>query len=273
MPTLEQQEGRHVAPYLPYLRRYARALTGSQGSGDQLVRICLETLIVEPERALQDRGSRLALYRLFHEVWRKIAILDPSGDGRHGSSVDGLEEHILALPPIERQLLLLTTLEVFSIQDAAYIVDIEPEEALWLLRTARDGLTAQTATTVLIIEDEPVIAFDIADVVTEMGHKVVGNARTREEAVAAARATRPGVVLADIQLSDGSSGIDAVGDILGSMNVPVIFVTAYPERLLTGEGREPVYLVTKPFDAETLRVTMDQALLLNRGMLAEPIAS
>lgn len=272
MSTIQQHEGRQVAPYLPYLRRYARALTGSQDSGDQLVRICLETLIIEPERARQDRDSRLALYKLFHEVWRKIEVLNLGADGRHGSSVDALEEHILALSPIERQLLLLTTLEAFSVEDAAYIVNIETSEAMRLLRTARDGLTAQTATTVLIIEDEPVIAFDIADVVTEMGHKVVGNARTREEAVAAAKATTPGIVLADIQLSDGSSGIDAVADILGSMDVPVIFVTAYPERLLTGEGPEPVYLVTKPFDAETLRVTMDQALLLKRNMLAEPLA-
>jgi len=90
---------------------------------------------------------------------------------------------------------------------------------------------------------------------------VVGTATTRDDAVRLARARRPGVVLADIQLGDGSSGIDAAADIQRSMDVPVIFVTAYPERLLTGAGGEPTYLVTKPFDPDILKVTISQALI------------
>lgn len=71
---------------------------------------------------------------------------------------------------------------------------------------------------------------------------------------------RPGLVLADIQLADGSSGLDAVDDILGLGDVPVIFITAYPERLLTGNRPEPTYLVTKPFQEATVRAAISQAL-------------
>ena len=71
------------------------------------------------------------------------------------------------------------------------------------------------------------------------------------------------LVLADIQLADDSSGIDAVNEILTEMACPVIFITAYPERLLTGERPEPAFLVTKPFNPESLKAVIAQALLLS----------
>src|SRR3546814_9498477 len=77
-----------------------------------------------------------------------------------------------------------------------------------------------------------------------------------KEALAAVAESRPCIVLADIQLGDGSSGIDAVHDILEQFSVPVIFVTAFPERLLTGERPEPTYLITKPFQEETVRAAI-----------------
>ena len=69
------------------------------------------------------------------------------------------------------------------------------------------------------------------------------------------------MVLADIQLADGSSGIDAVNEILHSrFEVPVIFITAYPERLLTGERPEPTFLITKPFLPDMVKALVSQAL-------------
>ena len=81
-----------------------------------------------------------------------------------------------------------------------------------------------------------------------------------DEAVAAAREKKPALILADIQLDDGSSGIDAVTEILETTDIPVIFVTAFPERLLTGEKTEPTFLVTKPFEPDVLKITIAQAL-------------
>jgi CheY-like chemotaxis protein len=116
---------------------------------------------------------------------------------------------------------------------------------------------------VLIIEDEPIIAMDLETIVRDMGHGVTGVAVTRDEAVAAAMSRRPGLVLADIQLADDSSGIDAVKDILSQFSVPVIFITAFPERLLTGERPEPTFLITKPFQRSTVKAAISQALFFD----------
>ena len=92
------------------------------------------------------------------------------------------------------------------------------------------------------------------------GHSVVGIAATEAEAVAIARAERPGLVLADINLGAGGDGASAVARILRDLTAPVIFVTAYPERLLTGEAVEPAFIITKPFDPTTLAVATYQAV-------------
>ena len=117
---------------------------------------------------------------------------------------------------------------------------------------------------ILIVEDDPFIAMDIEEMVESLGHRVVGIARTQTEAVALFAKARPKMVLADIQLADGSSGIDAVNDILRTASVPVIFITAFPERLLTGERPEPTFLVTKPFNPDMVKALISQALFFDR---------
>ena len=89
---------------------------------------------------------------------------------------------------------------------------------------------------------------------------MVGIASTHNEALSLARLDRPELILADIQLADNSSGLEAVLEILEEITVPVIFITAYPEQLLSGERPEPAFLITKPFDVETLNVSISQAL-------------
>ncbi len=253
-----------IVRHIPYLRRYARALAGSQEAGDNYVRICLEALVEEPESLRPGPFRRLQLYHLFHQTWTKIAEpIFPSDlppDPAAGEPADPLHK----LTSRRRQVLLLTAVEGFSLDEAAAIMEMPPEAAEMELTAARIELNDQAATSVLIIEDEPIIAFDLSDIVSEMGHDVVGTAATKDEAVALAMRRRPGIILADIQLGDGSSGIDAVAEIQRSRDVPVVFVTAYPERLLTGARREPAYLVTKPFEPDVLRVTIYQALLSQR---------
>lgn len=246
-----------IGAQLPYLRRYARALSGSQARGDEYIRTCLEVLIEEPERVSDGNDLRMQIYRLFHDIWLPIAKLQPTPEAPSGSSVVARLE---ALPPRERQILLLTALEGFPIEGAAAVMRINSAEANSLLEKAWADVNRQMATTVLVIEDESVIAIDIAGIARELGHTVVGIAGSEREAVSIARTKRPGLVLADINLGAGGSGIAAVGKILQSMTVPVIFVTAFPERLLTGERPEPTYLVTKPFTPDTLKAAISQAL-------------
>lgn len=234
---------------LPYARRYARALAGSQAAGDAMVAEALRQVLDTPDESLAtDQGARGALYRVIGELAEER--LQP-GPG---------EASLL-----QRKLLLLTALEEQTLVAAAAACGLSAEAAELELRLARDQLRASAATRVLIIEDEPIIALDIQELVERCGHSVVGIAATETEAVEIARAERPGLVLADINLGAGGDGTHAVARILRDVPAPVIFVTAHPERLLTGEAVEPAFVITKPFDPTTLAVATYQAV--TRGVL------
>lgn len=250
-----------IAEHLPYLRRYARALCGTQKSGDAYVRACLETLVADTSVLGADTTPRVGLYRLFHRLWDIANADDSPTRARAAVPPAGVERRLHQLTPARRQALLLTAMEGFNIGDTARILDVSEDEVRNMVSQAVSEIAHQPSTRVLIIEDEPIISLDLQSIVREMGHSVAAIATTRDEAVHAARRTGPGLVLADIKLADGSSGIDAVRQILTELEVPIVFITAYPERLLTGERPEPTFLVTKPFAPETVRVAISQALL------------
>jgi CheY-like chemotaxis protein/DNA-directed RNA polymerase specialized sigma24 family protein len=241
------------------LRRYARALTGSQDRGDQYVRLCLETIIAEPAKIRSDGDFHVQLFTVFHDCFR---IFDRAlgEDAGTGIQKDTFGRQLASLPSLERQVLLLIQLENFSVAETGRILGLGDAEVVQNLSLAHEELKKQASARVLIIEDEPVIAMDIAGIVEALGHDVVGVAGRRSEAVDLAKRHLPDLVLADVQLLDGDSGIVTVQEILKSMTAPVIFVTGFPERLLTGDGMEPAFVVTKPFDPETLKVTIGQAL-------------
>jgi CheY-like chemotaxis protein len=250
-----------LAPHLPYLRRYARALTGSQASGDSYVRAAL-TALVSGEQVLDEGfAPRVALYRLFQKIWSSTATHFDDADTQPTSPTP--EGRLQSLSSIRRAALLLTSVESFSLEEAGAILDETPEAVEREIVDAQRAIEGELVSKVLIIEDEPIIALDLENLVTELGHEVVGTASTRDQAVKLALAKKPGLILADINLGEGGSGIDAVSEILASFDVPVIFVTAYPEKLLTGERPEPTYLIAKPFLPETVQATVGQALFFH----------
>lgn len=250
-----------IAPHLPYLRRYARALSGTQETGDSHVRATLSALVTGERRLAEGVSARVGLYRVFQDIWSsKAAATDDKTQAAATARPDGL---LKALAASDRAALLLTSVEVFSLDEAGFILDRTPEQVENSILAAQDLLDRLLASRVLIIEDEPIIALDLENLLTELGHQVIAKAATRDGAVAAARAHRPQLVLADINLGDGGSGIEAVAEILGSFDIPVIFVTAYPERLLTGERTEPAYLIAKPFLPETIQAAVGQALFFH----------
>jgi CheY-like chemotaxis protein len=251
-----------LAPHLPYLRRYARALTGSQSSGDAYVRAALTALLTGDQTFADSVSPRVGLYRLFHAIWESASA--PLEAGSADAESQTPEARLRALDAPKRAALLLTAVEGFSMDEAAFILDETPAEIEAAVLAAQQSIDGQLASRVLIIEDEPIIALDLENLVTELGHRVVATAATRDEAVAKALAERPGLVLADINLGEGGSGIDAVTEILNSFDIPVIFITAYPEKLLTGERPEPTYLIAKPFLPETVQATVGQALFFHR---------
>lgn len=254
---------KEIAPHLPYLRRFARALSGTQASGDAYVVAMLEALVADPSSFPRGFDPRLGLYHTFLKLWSSVS-LNATSAGSAETDRPSAERNLEALTPRPRQAFLLRTVEGFSIEEVATIMDISASDAAGLIQAAGQEIAEQVATDVLIIEDEPIIALDIETMVEELGHTVTGVARTHREAIALVAKKRPGLVLADIQLADGSSGLDAVNEILSSIDVPVIFITAYPERLLTGDRPEPAFLITKPFQPEAVKAAISQALFFDR---------
>lgn len=251
-----------VAHHLPYLRRYARALTGGQTSGDAYVAATLEAMIKEPSILGDTDKPKVALFRCFAAIWNSLPV---NGASELVDSDTPAERRLGQLTPRARQAFLLVSLEGFSEEDAAEILDTDLPTVRSLVEEAGRELAAEIATDVLIIEDETFIALDLEGLVESLGHHVVGIARTHSEAVQIAQKKRPGLILADIQLADGSSGLDAVNELLDTFEVPVIFITAYPERFLTGQRPEPAFLIAKPFQPATVSAVVSQALFFERN--------
>jgi CheY-like chemotaxis protein/DNA-directed RNA polymerase specialized sigma24 family protein len=246
-----------IAAKLPYLRRYARALTGSQATGDEYVRTCLEVIARDRHQIGETVDLQTELFRLFHKVY---ASADPKMPHAGRSGGEPALRTVMALPPIERQVLLLSALERYSFGDVAYILDVPEDTVRDLFNRAQESMMSLAAAKVLIIEDEPVIALELKSIVESLGHNVVGTADREKEAGAIADRASPNLVLADIQLRGEDSGIEAVRRILERHEVPVIFITAYPERLLTGKGVEPTFIISKPYDPSMVRAAVSQAL-------------
>jgi DNA-directed RNA polymerase specialized sigma24 family protein/CheY-like chemotaxis protein len=250
--------------HLPYARRFARALCGSQASGDAYIMQTLEALVAD--RSIFDRydSPKKALYATFLRLWNSIAINGVPDLPASDPVIASADRNLQAMPSYPRQAFLLVSMEGFSISETAEILDSSVEEVNGLIDTATREIATQISTDVLIIEDEPLVAMDLEAAMEEMGHTIIGIASTHGEAIEIARARRPGLVLADIQLADGSSGIDAVNDMLAAFQAPVIFITAFPERLLTGEKPEPAFLITKPFDPNVVKAITSQALFFDQ---------
>jgi DNA-directed RNA polymerase specialized sigma24 family protein len=251
-----------VAEHLPLLRRYARALTGSQVSGDAYVAAMLEALLQDHSVLDEQHGARAGLFRLFTKIWNSVSVNDNVDEPMSSAPT---ERRLSNITPLARQAFLLLSLEGFSEEEVAYILATDVGEIRTLTDDAGRELAAEIATDVLIIEDETFIAMDLESLVRNLGHNVIGVARTHTDAIALAKNKRPGLILADIQLADGSSGLDAVNELLKGFEVPVVFITAYPERFLTGERPEPAFLISKPFQPAMVSAVASQALFFQRN--------
>jgi len=246
-----------IAAELPYLRRYTRALTGSQSRGDKYTVATLEVILKDRSDFQNENTMKVNLFRCFHAIWSTSGqMLNDDGDGPRARAHDLLSK----LTANSREVLLLRTIEDFSIHKIAVIMDLDEVEVRRLIGVAKNELSASVQGRIMIIEDEPIIAADITEIVTSLGHEVTGVARTRAEAVELGQKEPADLILADIQLADNSSGIDAVNDLLKTMDVPVIFITAFPERLLTGDRPEPAFLISKPFQEAQVQSAVSQAM-------------
>jgi CheY-like chemotaxis protein len=250
-----------VRGHLPALRRYARALTGSQESGDAYVAATLEAVVKQPTLVSEHGDTRVDMFHTFTRIWNSVPLNAEAQD----VTTFPPERRLALISALPRQAFLLTSLEMFTEDAAAHILDIDVTTLRGLIDQFGRELADQIATDVLIIEDEALISLDLESLAESLGHRVVGVARTKNDAMKLAAQRRPGLILADIQLADGSSGLDAVNEMLHRFEVPVIFITAYPERFLTGERPEPAFLIAKPYQPAAVSALISQVLFFEQN--------
>ncbi|SNR27908.1 response regulator [Puniceibacterium sediminis] len=250
-----------VGAALPYLRRYARALTGSQSSGDNYAAATLEAVLADRSVVSDASSPKVGLFAMFHGIW--VTTGAPVEEEDAGPRAIA-QKHLQRLTTNSREALLLHTIEEFNLGEVAEIMQIGSDEAENLVTIARQEMADGISGRVLIIEDEAIIAMDLESIVADLGHRVTGVARTRDGAVKLGTSDAPDLILADIQLADNSSGVDAVRDLLAELgHRPVIFITAFPERLLTGERPEPAFLISKPYSEDQVRSAISQAMFFS----------
>ncbi|PUB12076.1 response regulator [Yoonia sediminilitoris] len=249
---------RALAADLPFLRRYARALCGEQAKGDWFALRALQA-IMDGEQAGEDASTpKIRLFKAFMSVWHSDAF-DAVIETELKAAV--AQSYLRKLTSEARQALLLHANEEFTVPEVAEILGLSVDDADHLILQARNEIRENVKGSVLIIEDEAMIAMDLDDITTDLGHHVTGTAPTRSQAVALAQGELPDLILSDIKLADGSSGVDAVNEILeAAAEIPVIFITAFPELLLTGERMEPAFVITKPYTEEQVESAISQAM-------------
>jgi CheY-like chemotaxis protein len=244
---------------LPYLRRYARALTGSTSGGDDLVAIVLRS-VMENGGAAAAADDALTLY----------AMLNRAFDGREGkpeveAGAHPIERALAGLPELQRRLFLLVNVEELAPLDAAVVLDLRPQQANDLLDAAQDAMRAALIANILIVEDDAIIAFDLAETVRGMGHQVCGTAATMDAALAAAQASQPSLALMDLRLAHGDSGITTAQALRRRSDLPIIFVTAFGDELTRRGLAHLGPVIQKPFTREQIERAITQAVFATPG--------
>src|ERR1700735_1202554 len=125
-----------VAEHLPLLRRYARALTGNQASGDAYVGAMLEALLQDPSLLDERHGPRVGLFRLFTQIWNSVWL---NADAALTTLPMASERRLSNITPLPRQAFLLLSLEGFAEEEVAFILATDVAETRKLADTAGRG--------------------------------------------------------------------------------------------------------------------------------------
>jgi len=242
----------HLIAHVPYLRRYALALTGDPTLGDSFVtQILNDALEAEDFISLED--PRLALYAALNELADAVAL-------RPADSPHPVEAALASLPETDRRLYLLVSLEDLPLPDAAAVLGLSAEEGVERLTEARRRVRERLTATILIVEDDAIIAFDLAETVRGMGHVVCGIAPTMDEALSLAAGHTPTLALLDIRLAEGDNGIEVARELRRRSFLPVIFVTAFPDELAKRGLEHLGPVIPKPFTRDQIEQAITRAV-------------
>lgn len=115
---------------------------------------------------------------------------------------------------------------------------------------------------IMIVEDESIIAEDLADSLEDMGYIVVDIVSSGEEAILMAAEKQPHLILMDVMLQGEIDGITAAEEIYSSLQIPIIFLTAYSDNqtLQRVKATNPFGYIVKPFEERNLYLTIEIAL-------------
>lgn len=242
----------------PFLRRYGRALSGCQNTGD--------TLAAQAKQAARQQTTeicaasvRILLFKCLHQAWSELS----------GSTMSKTAawHRMTNLTPNSREVLLLRAIEEFSFIQIGEILGINALATKRLFEIAVAEMPYRNKNRVLIIEDDIMLAMDMSACLSDMGCIVTGVARTAEQAVELAATSPPELIIASLVLADRSSGLDAASRITRDRpDINVVFVTPHPERLLTGDTQEPVFIITKPYFEDQVRSVVSQSFILSSAL-------
>lgn len=117
-------------------------------------------------------------------------------------------------------------------------------------------------TSILIVEDEGIVAEDLACKVRQLGYEVAGTTGTGEEAIRLAREEQPDLVLMDIRLAGAMDGIEAAQHILKERKLPILYLTAHSDSTTAERAQraDASGYILKPFDDRDLRIQIEMAL-------------
>ena len=218
-----------IRPHLPYLRRFARTLTGAQESGDAYVATLLEGLVSTPSDFPTDVPPRVALYHLFLRVWNSVRLNTQGGDPGQGSLTTA-QRRINSISSLPRQAFLLVAVEGFTAAEAAMILEIGESDIESLLDIAGQEIAHQVATNVLIIEDELLIAMDLE--IDRHEPWPFGSRRRNDQDRGSCRSqtSEARSYSGGRQASRWQQRSRCRREIVAEGDMPVIFITAYPER-------------------------------------------
>lgn len=240
-----------------FLSRYARVLTGSALAGTSCVTAVFGT---QPLRFLLQPGlPARAPFRALSRYYNDMREVCADGDHPFGSTFDTSRA---------RQALLLVWLEGFGEEDAAYILDVSLPLLRRLLDRAQAAIARERPRTVLIVDDSTHSSngSDLKEMLTRLGHEVLGPVTTRREARTLAQERRPDLVLMrPLHLADGSIGL-TVADELAQICAPgLVFFTRHPREYLSWNQSSPVFLVCPPYRPEGLSAVTSQAVFFARN--------
>lgn len=242
-------------PVSASIRQFARAVTADRMAGDELA----HAVTSEAARSGAGAGAtRPELFRNFIVKWREMAASNaPPKPFSNAEYVKSLGP----LPSQARLVLLLTDICGLSQRDVEMVLDPLEKPYADLLAEGRSIVNAaRQGNTALIVEDEPLIAADLKDVLESMGVTVVALARTAEQGAREAIRRTPDIVLADYNLDGQKTGVDAVVAFQDSHDCPVIFITGYPDDVLKGEDVEPDFVIVKPYRPEAVQAAVAHCL-------------